>query len=96
MLKPQVNGNLQQWQMRLIRKWRKQPRNELWVTKNKKKLFLEYFQGKQTLKQLSIKYHKSIPWIKKYLDEYLPEEIKISPSKNQIHLSKRSHCTSDY
>lgn len=46
-----------------------------------KKLFLEYFQGKQTLKQLSIKYHKSIPWIKKYLDEYLPEEIKKSPSK---------------
>ncbi len=46
-----------------------------------KKLFLEYFQGKQTLKQHSIKYYKSIPWIKKYLDEYLPEEIKISPSK---------------
>ncbi|WP_420837850.1 IS256 family transposase, variant Zn-binding type, partial [Arcobacter vandammei] len=46
-----------------------------------KKLFFEYFQGKQTLKQLSIKYHKSIPWIKKYLDEYEPDEIKISPSK---------------
>ncbi len=46
-----------------------------------KKLFLEYFQGKQTLKQLSHKYHKKIPWIKKYLDEYEPDEIKTTPSK---------------
>ena len=41
----------------------------------------EYFQGKQTLKQLSIKYDKSIPWVKKYLDAYQPDEIKILPSK---------------
>lgn len=46
-----------------------------------KNFFQNIFSGIQTLKQHSIKYYKSIPWIKKYLDEYLPEEIKISPSK---------------
>lgn len=44
------------------------------------KLFKEYFQGKQTLKQLSIKYDRSIPWIKKHLDAYEPQERAISSS----------------
>jgi len=45
-----------------------------------KKLFYEYFQGKQTLKQLSLKYNKSIPWIQKQLDEYQPNVRSVCPN----------------
>lgn len=45
-----------------------------------KKLFQEYLQGKQTLKQLSIKYDRSIPWIRKQLDAFEPEARIINPS----------------
>jgi len=43
------------------------------------KLFSEYFKGKQTLKQLSLHYKKSIPWIQKQLDAYEPDLRTISP-----------------
>lgn len=36
--------------------------------------------GKQTLKQLSKKYDRSIPWIKKQLDAFEPEARQINPS----------------
>ncbi|WP_434581622.1 transposase-like zinc-binding domain-containing protein [Sulfurimonas sp. NW15] len=36
-------------------------------------IFEEYFLHRQTLKQLSAKYKKSIPWIMKQRDEYLVE-----------------------
>jgi hypothetical protein len=36
--------------------------------------------SKQTLKQLSLKYDQSIPWIKKQLDAYEPEARQINPS----------------
>ena len=36
--------------------------------------------GKQTLKQLSNKYDRSIPWIKKQLDAFEPEARHINPS----------------
>ena len=45
-----------------------------------KKLFKEYLLGKQTLKQLSHKYDRSIPWIKKQLDAFEPEARHINPS----------------
>lgn len=45
-----------------------------------KKLFQEYLQGKQTLKQLAYKYDRSIPWIKKKLDAFEPETRVLNPS----------------
>lgn len=36
--------------------------------------------GKQTLKQLSLKYDRSIPWIKKQLDAFEPQARDINPS----------------
>ena len=36
-------------------------------------IFEEYFLHRQTLKQLSTKYDKSIPWIMKQRDEYIVE-----------------------
>jgi hypothetical protein len=36
--------------------------------------------GKQTLRQLSLKYDRSIPWIKKQLDAFEPEARYINPS----------------
>jgi hypothetical protein len=36
--------------------------------------------GKQTLKQLSNKYDRSIPWVKKQLDAFEPEARHINPS----------------
>lgn len=36
--------------------------------------------GKQTLKQLSLKYDRSIPWIKKQLDAFEPQARQINPS----------------
>jgi hypothetical protein len=36
-----------------------------------KLIFEEYFLHRQTLKQLSIKYNRSIPWIMKQRDEYM-------------------------
>jgi len=36
--------------------------------------------GKQTLKQLSLKYDRSIPWTKKQLDAFEPEARDINPS----------------
>ena len=38
-----------------------------------KKIFEKYFLHRQTLKQLSAKYDKSIPWIIKKRDEYIIE-----------------------
>lgn len=45
-----------------------------------KKLFHEYLQGKQTLKQLSLKYDRSIPWIRKQLDAFEPGARVLNPS----------------
>lgn len=45
-----------------------------------KKLFKEYLQGKQTLKQLLLEYNRSIPWIKKQLDVFEPSVRDISPT----------------
>lgn len=36
--------------------------------------------GKQTLKQLSLKYDRGIPWIKKQLDAFEPQAREINPS----------------
>lgn len=43
-------------------------------------MFQEYLLGKQTLKQLSLKYDRSIPWIKKQLDAFEPKFRVINPS----------------
>jgi len=48
------------------------------------KLFKEYFQGKQTLKQLALTYNRSIPWIKKHLDTYEPQERTIDFLRNSF------------
>lgn len=44
-----------------------------------KKLYEEYLQGKQTYKQLAIKYNRSIPWIQKQLDAYAPDCRLVEP-----------------
>jgi len=39
-----------------------------------KKIFKEYFEHRQTLVQLAEQYHKSIPWVRKQINEYDTEE----------------------
>ena len=45
------------------------------------KIFNEYFYGKQTLKQLSVKYKKSINWIKEQIDNYEIKKRKRNPRR---------------
>ena len=45
------------------------------------KIFKEYFYKKQTLKQLSIKYKKSINWIKEQIDNYEIPRRKRNPRR---------------
>ena len=42
-------------------------------------IFKEYFLQRQTLKQLSIKYSKSISWIVKQRDEFIIDEKAHNP-----------------
>ena len=45
------------------------------------KIFKEYLYGKQTLKQLSTKYKKSINWIKDQIDSYEIKKRKRNPRR---------------
>ncbi|MEA2019961.1 MAG: hypothetical protein U9N59_16135 [Campylobacterota bacterium] len=45
------------------------------------KIFHKYFEHRQTLVQLSQIYHKSIPWIRKQINEYIGDDKQHKPRK---------------